>query len=278
MLVISIWLIYRLVGHATWVGIGLLLISAPLSAICFAFISKFRKSAMTLSDLRMNLIGEVLTGIRIIKYNAWEKPYQKEITKIRSKELKYLKYVAWIVAVGFSITLVSIPIVQPVAVFYTYVKLYDTPLTASTAFTTLILFNMLKLPFQMFPAGLVFGAQCLVAFKRIEKYLLSPEVSKYVLSEPHPEDSSTTGSQIGSITMKNCSFDWVDKEYLKNDENKKSEKRTLGFWRKSPNVSPNMDFVDKGSDVAILKNITYEIKAGSLVAVVGAVGSGKVCI
>ena len=89
-------------------------------------------------------MNEILFGIRIIKFYAWEKPFKKEVNELREKELRALTNLAYVSAVGFSLILLSAPIIQPILVFLTYINIQTTPLSASTAFTTVALFNIVS--------------------------------------------------------------------------------------------------------------------------------------
>ena len=106
---------------------------APVNAVVFSVVSKMRRKVLKYSDLRVKMMNEILMGIRIIKFYAWEKPFGKEVGRLRQKELQALTNLAYTTAVGFSIILLSTPIIQPIIVFVTYVNIQDEPLTASTA-------------------------------------------------------------------------------------------------------------------------------------------------
>jgi hypothetical protein len=49
-------------------------------------------------DNRMKLMNEVLSGIRVIKMYAWEKPFDGFLEAARSKELKTLMRMQYISA------------------------------------------------------------------------------------------------------------------------------------------------------------------------------------
>lgn len=79
-------------------------------------------------------------------------PFEEKIGIIRLKELEILKQSAYIIAIGFTIILMSAPILQPVLMFYTYVRLGN-QLDAAKAFTSLSLFNLMQFPFTFLPFG-----------------------------------------------------------------------------------------------------------------------------
>ena len=61
---------------------------------------RIRIRNMRVVDARVKLTNEVLTGIRVIKYYCWEKPFLEKIREVRAKELKLVAQMAWIMAVA----------------------------------------------------------------------------------------------------------------------------------------------------------------------------------
>jgi ABC-type multidrug transport system fused ATPase/permease subunit len=314
-IVISLVLIFKQVGHATWVGIIYMIILMPVNMWVFSMVGKMRRKVLMHSDARVKMMNEILTGIRIIKFYAWERPFGREVEFVRGKEMDALTKMSYVVAVGFSIILMSTPIIQPIFVFVTYVNIQDEPLTAATAFTTVALFNLMRFPFAFMPMGLLQYIQGRISLKRLERYLGLPELTPYVMDEAPPasegaHDDPDTYGHSGSITILDGSFGWVDPDgaairpIQKEERSKKKEKAERAnkraerrASRKSnatinteSNASGSLDqnlealssssvsTVESGADkttVITLRNITTHIKPGSLVAVVGPVGSGK---
>lgn len=283
-IVISLILIYRQVGPATWVGVGFMVVLAPVNVVVFSIVGKMRRKVLKYSDLRVKMMNEILAGIRIIKFYAWEKPFKKEVGDLREKELQALTMLAYVSAVGFSLILLSAPIIQPILVFLTYINVQDKPLSASTAFTTVALFNIMRFPFAFLPMGLLQFIQSRISLRRLGNYLQLPELEKYVVSD----DKS---AQPGSVTMKNCFFSWTNRkaDLTPIDGTAKKTKKKNG--RRGSNASqgsalsdsrrPSIGSTNSGADdepledVKTLRNVSVTINAGELVAVVGSVGSGK---
>jgi hypothetical protein len=70
-IIISLVLIYGQVGNATWVGVGFMVFLIPINIAVFSVVSKMRLKVLKYSDLRVKMMNEILTGIRIIKFYAW---------------------------------------------------------------------------------------------------------------------------------------------------------------------------------------------------------------
>jgi hypothetical protein len=123
----------------------------PINTVVFSIVTKQRLKVLQYSDLRVKMMNEILNGIRIIKQCAWERPFGKEVANLRGKELEALTKLAYTSAIGFSLILMSAPLIQPILVFLTYTSIQDKPLDASTAFTTVALFNIMRFPFAFMP-------------------------------------------------------------------------------------------------------------------------------
>jgi hypothetical protein len=46
---------------------------------------------MGLKDERIKMVNEVLNGIKVIKLYAWEIPMEEVVTKLRDREIGYIK-------------------------------------------------------------------------------------------------------------------------------------------------------------------------------------------
>ena len=279
-IIIALTLIFQQVGNATWVGVGFMFALLPVNAVIFGIVSKQRRMVLKFSDLRVKMMNEILSGIRIIKFYGWERPFGKEVGGLRGKELEALTKLAYTSAIGFSLILLAAPLIQPILVFLTYVSIQDEPLTASTAFTTVALFNIMRFPFAFLPMGFLQYIQSKISLRRLERYLDLPELSEYVLYSA-PDDPSEDEKQHGSITFRDATFSWHDPDGKVirpiNEEKKGSGKKQpdkSDEIKASTNSDPSV--ADSQKEVPlVLQNISCTVPAGSLVAVVGSVGSGK---
>lgn len=272
---------------------------APVNMFIFSIVSKQRRKVLKYSDLRVKMMNEILTGIRIIKFYAWERPFGGEVDELRGKELLALTKLAYTSAIGFSLILMSAPIIQPILVFLTYVAIQSKPLDAATAFTTVALFNVMRFPFAFLPMGLLQYIQSRISLRRLERYLDLPELTDYVESTPPPGASADSPSvKEGSVTIEKGTFTWVDPDAAPirpiQDEPKKKEPKHPRRSSSKKNLveSDNemkssmhsemlssmhgslIESTTKGPAIT-LQDINCTIESGSLVAVVGAVGTGK---
>jgi ATP-binding cassette subfamily C (CFTR/MRP) protein 1 len=152
MIVICLFLIYLQVGVSTFVGLALIIVTIPLNGVVFYWLGEIRKLKVVQTDKRVKLMNEILNGIRIIKFYAWETAFSGRVENVRLGELKLLRKIAYIIAIAFSLVLMAVPTFLPVLIFYTYVRLGN-QLDAAKAFTAIALFNLMQFPFLFLPLG-----------------------------------------------------------------------------------------------------------------------------
>ena len=79
----AIFLIYNLIGWQAVTGVFLLCILMPYFAVLSYANAKLRLRTATVSDQRISLMNQVVSGIRAIKTHAWEDEYRRKIEDIR---------------------------------------------------------------------------------------------------------------------------------------------------------------------------------------------------
>ena len=144
-------MVVQQMGKITWVAIGIyilmLIVQMGVSSASFPI----RNNALSSLDTRVKLMNEVLTGIRVIKYYCWEKPFKGKIDEIRNAELKLHTKMTYLMNSGIDMLMTLIPQLVPLACFSLYPSVEGKPLTSSVAFTSISLFSILQMPFAMMP-------------------------------------------------------------------------------------------------------------------------------
>ena len=68
----AIFLMYELIGISFLAGLGTIFLTFIFNFIISRFFAKFQKKLMENKDKRMKLANELISGIRLLKINAWE--------------------------------------------------------------------------------------------------------------------------------------------------------------------------------------------------------------
>ena len=76
-------ILFYLIGPSCLSGLVLLILLVPLQSIMGRIFSKLRAQTAPKTDARIRAMDEILTGMRVIKLYAWEKPFTKLIDLCR---------------------------------------------------------------------------------------------------------------------------------------------------------------------------------------------------
>uniref|UniRef100_A0A158R5R5 ABC transmembrane type-1 domain-containing protein n=1 Tax=Syphacia muris TaxID=451379 RepID=A0A158R5R5_9BILA len=168
---------------------------------------KFRNSAISKTEKRVSLTGEIIRCIRIIKMNCWEESFQKTVEKLRHDEKVDLRKAG----LAQSLTIAFGPIVPAVAATVTFlvVILSGNDLLASDAFSAITVFFVMVFGIRMIPYGSRYCAEAAVALRRIQELLLYPEYDSQI---PVPQDNSI------ALQFQNSLFTWHSEGILLNGQ------------------------------------------------------------
>ncbi|CAJ0841832.1 11126_t:CDS:10, partial [Entrophospora sp. SA101] len=244
MLAIALGLLIKNLGPSALAGFGLLIVMGPLQGYIMKSLTTLRAKAAKVTDERVKLTQEVLQGIRVIKYYAWEDSFLDALNKLRIKEMRYIRLLLTVRAGIMSVSLV-IPVFASMLAFITY-SLAGGVLNAPIIFSSLALFNVIRMPLMFIPIIMASIADALVALSRIQSLLLADELD----SLPKIVESDDF-----AVRVTDGEFLWDTAPPPEDLATKKSAKRKRRFSRK---VKSN----NNGAK-------------GKLVGVVGSVGSGK---
>ncbi|KAK2507728.1 hypothetical protein MC885_016012, partial [Smutsia gigantea] len=138
--------------------------------------------------------------LQILKLYAWEPSYKKKIIEIREQELEFQKSAGYI-AVFSMLTLTCIPFLVSLATFGIYFLLDDgNILTATKVFTSVSLFNILRLPLFDLPTVISAVVQARISLGRLNDFLHSEELL------PQNIEINYVGDHAVGFT--NASFSW----------------------------------------------------------------------
>ena len=239
MITVSLVLIGYVFGWSMLIGLLVIICACP----CFYTISKLTEKyvkAQTLyKDTRLNLMNEIISGIKIIKMYAWEDSFIKKVLQARKHELKNIRTVM-ILNAFWRLTTTLFPFLVSLAIFGTYVYFGQGQLTAEKAFASITLFGILKFPVVNIPQFVTCLFYYDVSAKRISKFLHSKDLEWLKATEPLDLGTPNIAYSKPSVSIRNGNFAWTESD-----------------------------------EKPILENINLEIPQGKLVAIIGQVGSGK---
>ena len=210
-----------------------------------------RKAIDKVTEARVSLIEEVLSGVRCVKYYGWAERFVKKILDLRAQEVRQLqRYTAVRTAVGTISQ--GLPALTATLAFITY-ALTDSALSPPIVFSSTALFVSLRTPLIYLPTALQGCSDSAAALQRLQKYLLTEEIEEYPLhSELKP-----------AAEVRRATFAWDA-----------SEETTGTEQHKDANVI-SLPSGEMTRSNFRLEHINLTIQRGELLAVIGSVGSGK---
>ena len=78
-----------MLGVSCLFGLLVTCLFLPLNHFAGKVIVSAQDNLMNARDERVSLMNEILGGIRMIKFMAWERSFESRVHKVRRKELKY---------------------------------------------------------------------------------------------------------------------------------------------------------------------------------------------
>ncbi|TYJ53514.1 hypothetical protein B9479_005845 [Cryptococcus floricola] len=271
MIIIIIILIVQ-IGYSALPGIAFLLIMTPLQARFMKTLFAFRMKAAKWTDKRAKLLQEILGGMRIVKYMAWEFPFLERINSIRTMELRYIRLLL-IFRSGMMAFAISLPILAAILSFVTY-SLSAHNLEAAKIFTVVTLFQIMRMPLMMWPMTLSASADALNALKRLEAVFEAEVVT---------EERRVEGDMKEGIKLEHASFTWdaapVDDETAMMKQAKGKHAKAIGGKAQTAPVKKEkkrMRWSKKMKKVTVADEVQAEV-AGEKdgMGEAGAVGQGQ---
>ena len=266
---ISLTLLYQVVDVAVLGGVGVMLLLIPVNGLIARLSKRLQSRLMSIKDERVALTSEAISGIRLVKVNAWEDFFLERIKSVRDTELGRLR--AYMLLQALSAVLwTALPLLVMLATFATYTYVHGGPPPAANTFTALSLFSLLRFPLAMMPAAISNLLEAHVSLQRIQSFLDSDDLQEdAVLRLPAAPPSAapgTIGTAHMAIVVDNASFSWEPLGQASKDAAGDAVAVTLVPDNGLPAHLPV---------VATLQDISFSAQAGSLTCIVGAVGSGK---
>uniref|UniRef100_A0A670HVQ6 ATP binding cassette subfamily C member 1 n=1 Tax=Podarcis muralis TaxID=64176 RepID=A0A670HVQ6_PODMU len=176
-ILLAITFLWQELGPSVLAGVSVLLLVLPANAFFAVKVKQLQKSQMKSKDKQIKLLSEILHGIKILKLYAWEPSYQKKIVDIREREIDVLKSSGYLTTFSM-LTLTCIPFLVSLTTFGVYFLLdEENVLTAAKVFTSISLFNILRLPLFDLPTAISGIAQTKVSIIRLDDFLSSEDLN-----------------------------------------------------------------------------------------------------
>ncbi|CAB3365433.1 Hypothetical predicted protein [Cloeon dipterum] len=288
--VVASALIYRQIGTAGLYGVAVVLVVCPLQSYTGTLTSRYRGKTALRTDHRVRLMNEVINGILAIKLYAWEKPFGVLISTARKVEIKWIRLASFVRGLYMTFNLFT----TRMALFCTLLSyaLSGNSLAPEDVFVISAYFGLLSQTMSgVFVRGVAEFLEAWVSTKRIETFLLRDEFDgrpaeikegaiegngksffRTSICEEKELPEESNGIPLKDIPLID------DSQY---DLNLIADRNPTKGLTNSNEPQPGRILIENASACWIqggeitLRNINLQVKPGTLLAVTGAVGSGK---
>ncbi|KAH6893374.1 ABC transporter [Thelonectria olida] len=251
-IIITLALLVINLSYSALPGVGLLFLSTPLLGKAIRALFRRRAKVTKITDQRVSLTQEILQAVRFVKYFGWETSFLQRINDIRKREIKSIRVILAI-RDGINAISMSMPVFAAMLSFITF-SMTKNVLTPAPIFSSLAMFNGLRMPLNFLPLVIGQIIDGYVSVKRIQEFLLAEEASEEIEYDDKNEHA---------VNIEDASFTW---------ERTNSSANANTAEESSPRRSSSASTV---AEPFQLRNINLKLGRGELVAVIGTVGSGK---
>ena len=265
-------------SYSALAGFALLVIGFPALTKAIKMLFSRRKAINKITDQRVSLTQEILQAVRFVKYFGWESSFLERIGQIRRREIHAIQILLTIRNAINAVSM-SLPIFASMLSFVTY-SLSNHELVAAPIFSSLALFNSLRMPLNLLP--LVIG-QVVDAWSSIGR------IQDFLIAEEQNEDFVWDAEGKHAISMRHADFTWErtitqDPDKKPGLNSSKKPPKDAGDAEKAAIRRPKAADSTSGEDSSStmtkvepfkLHDLNFYVERHELIAVIGTVGSGK---
>ncbi|KAL8909151.1 MAG: hypothetical protein Q9171_005156 [Xanthocarpia ochracea] len=263
-------------SYSALAGFALLVIGIPVLTKAIKALFVRRRAINKITDQRVSLTQEVLQSVRFVKYFGWETSFLERIKQIRKQEIRAIQFLLTIRNAINAVSM-SLPIFASMLSFITY-SLSKHPLDPAPIFSSLALFNSLRLPLNLLP---------LVIGQVIDAWASIGRIQEFLLAEEQADDFNWDMEGKYAFSIENADFTWErtvtqdsDKNGPQTRKQRKAAKRADKAEKAAIKSVSSSTGVDSASTLTHtepfkLQGIDFNLGRSELVAVIGGVGSGK---
>ena len=113
------YFMWREVGAAAFAGVAVIVVAIPINTCVASLTRRLQLEQMKNKDKRINLMNEILSGIKVIKFYGWEASFADQAQAIRNNEIKLLRKRVGLSAI-LSLIFTFVPFLMGMACFAVY--------------------------------------------------------------------------------------------------------------------------------------------------------------
>lgn len=242
--------------------VGLMLVVLILILVAQVGISlqftTLRKRMVVLRDNMVRYVSDMLTGMQVIKFYAWEQPFHSKIASIRQKVLHFIIGNANMRAISSILYFIVIDLLTMVVTTFAIVKEISI-LPADMSFARTAFSNINLVISYFLPKAIELYSEAKVSIKRFEEFMSKPEIK---LEECVGDRKLLEDAGGATVVMKDAYFGWPGMRYLPTNAT-----GTSLFDEEDASVDNEHPYA--------LQKLNIILRQDQRTVVIGQVGSGK---
>lgn len=275
MVLLTLVLLLINLSYSALAGFSILVVGTPILYNTIKKLFNRRRAINHITDQRVSLTQEILQAVRFVKFFGWESSFLERIGDIRKREVRAIQ-ILLAMRNGINAVSMSLPVFASMLSFITY-SLSMHPLDPAPIFSSLALFNALRLPLNLLP---------LILGQVIDAWASMARIQEYLLAEEQEDDFSWEADRKTALSVNHADFRWERTVTQISDKDSTSETKKTKRIKNSENSSTKRKWSSSEHDINRssvpvlnkpfeLHNIDFAIGRNELIAVIGGVGSGK---
>lgn len=275
--------------YSALAGFGFICIMMPLLGKAISSLMRRRKVINKITDQRVTLTQEIISSVRFVKYFGWETSFLERIAKIRESEISKISFLLSI-RNGIMAVSMTTPIFASMLSFITY-RLSMHVLDPAPVFSSLALFNALRIPMNLLPMVIGQVVDGLASIARIQEFLSAEEVQTEDTWDYEAKDAviikhadftweRTTAQEssagvAASTALPPTKQDRKEAKVKAKEEKRRSKQLDKEKMDAPPSPTSLTSNEEEEEEPFQIRNIDLQIGRNELVAIIGSVGSGK---
>ncbi|TFY70118.1 hypothetical protein EVJ58_g61 [Rhodofomes roseus] len=211
---LCIWFLYSILGWSAFAGMATMVLLFPLPGYVAGKIQTVQVEKMKTTDHRVQSVTESMNVIRMIKLFGWEPRVVQQLSDKREHELFYQWRYRMLGLINANLNYI-IPLITMIVTFITYSLVMKRELTASTVFSTMSVFDMLRQTLQGVFALVPAIIRAKVSLDRVDEFLKKTELLDEFSADSHEAEALIPKTLVTHdiIGVRNAAFTWTNESH-----------------------------------------------------------------
>eukprot|EP01084_Bolivina_argentea_P308100 532648_1 len=204
-------LLYDIVGYSSFFGIVFVIfICLPLSLVAGFKYAKNQKIRLNVSAKRIQLITQLISGIRFLKTSASEIPLMNKINEYRINELKHVKNIHVSIGIMFLISIITPPLMIFI-ILMVYQFVFNNTVKTTTIIYLIMTAYIAQTLSRWAPGCIASFGIIVLSTKKIDEFLNKTSKISYI--NDNYKQTNTNCNQV--LEINNAFFKWSNDFMLK---------------------------------------------------------------